>query len=136
MTAVGMTGAETDVTPLRTDVAGNPRKAAGARKPQRTGGEIGAGMTPDVMTGVGLPVLAEVDLSHRHSETAEVEEETKEAADPREAEVGVVPTTEEDLRLQDERSPLRLRRPFVTHWTPSSIPWPGSSTNRSAETAS
>ena len=52
------------------------------------------------MTGVVLPVLAEVDLSHRHSETAEVEEETKEAADPREAEVGVVPTTEEDLRLQ------------------------------------
>jgi len=126
------------VTPLKTDVAGNPRKAAGARKPLRTGGEIGAGMTPDVMTGVVLLVLAAVDLSHRHiSETAEVEEETKEAADPKEeAEVGAVPTTEEDPRLQDERSPLRPRRPFVTHLTPSSSPWPGSSTNRSAETAS
>ena len=38
--------------------------------------------------------------------------------------------------FSDERSPLRPRRPFVTHLTPSSSPWPGSSTNRSAETAS
>ena len=55
------------------------------------------------MTGVVLLVLAAVDLSHRHiSETAEVEEETKEAADPKEeaAEVGAVPTTEEGPRLQ------------------------------------
>ena len=51
---VGMTGAETDVTPLKTDVAGNPRKAAGARKPLRTGGEIGAGMTPGMGTNVVL----------------------------------------------------------------------------------
>ena len=53
-TVVGMTGAETDVTPLRTDVAGNPRKAAGARKPLRTGGEIGAGMTPGMGTNAVL----------------------------------------------------------------------------------
>ena len=51
---VGRTGAETDVTPLKTDVAGNPRKAAGARKPLRTGGEIGAGMTPGMGTNVVL----------------------------------------------------------------------------------
>ena len=51
---VGMTGAETDVTPLKTDVAGNPRKAAGARKPLRTGGEIGAGMTPGMGTNAVL----------------------------------------------------------------------------------
>ena len=52
------------------------------------------------MTEVVLPGLVAVDLSHRHSETAEVEEGTKEVAKPREAEVGVVLTTEEDLRLQ------------------------------------
>ena len=54
LTAVGMTGAETDVTPLKTDVAGNPRKAAVARKPLRTGGEIGAGMTPGMGTNAIL----------------------------------------------------------------------------------
>ena len=71
------------------------------------------------MTGVVLPVLAEVDLSHRHiSETAEVEEETKEAADPREAEVGVVPTTEEDLRLQGkELVPNTRLSPGFTKWS-------------------
>ena len=69
------------------------------------------------MTGVVLPVLAEVDLSHRHSETAEVEEETKEAADPREAEVGVVPTTEEDLRLQGKELPNTRLSPGFTKWS-------------------
>ena len=53
-TVVGMTGAETDVIPLKTDVAGNPRKAAGARKPLRTVGEIGAGMTPGMGTNAIL----------------------------------------------------------------------------------
>ena len=71
------------------------------------------------MTGVVLPVLAAVDLSHRHiSETAEVEEETKEAADPREAEVGAVPTTEEDLRLQGKKFVHHTRlSPGFTKWS-------------------
>ena len=42
------------------------------------------------MTEVVLPGLGAVDLFHRHSETAET-------AETREVEVGVVPTTEEDL---------------------------------------
>ena len=72
------------------------------------------------MTGVVLPVLAAVDLSHRHiSETAEVEEETKEAADPKEeAEGGAVPTTEEDPRLQGKEFVHHTRlSPGFTKWS-------------------